>query len=183
MEQNSKKKQEVLIAQKIFCSTSSDNEYITKIGNNFISCTCPAGGRKQLCKHIREIILENIEQIKVSNPEFYTLLQEALDAQNSNVLTQEEKKEIYSKIIKVDKETAEAAYNNTILLEIPTSLETWAKNKAIKFIASINKQIRNHKEWLKMGFIDKETYKKCIHDILSVIKYIKEYDFETEDDI
>ncbi|MCQ2789095.1 MAG: hypothetical protein MJ229_01830 [bacterium] len=169
-----------IIEQREFKSSSSNNIYITTLYSNCVSCTCPAGGKKQMCKHIKKIVFDNIEKIKTINPEFYDLLQTVLEACNSKILTQEEKREIYSKIVSVDKGVAEAAYLNSILNEIKNfdALYAWSENKALKFIESIDKKINQHKEWLKQGFIDEDTYIECVKKIMYAVKIIYEHDYD-----
>jgi len=53
-----------LITKKTIKSKTSDNIYTVWVFDNCVACTCPAGGKRQLCKHIIEIVHENLEQIK-----------------------------------------------------------------------------------------------------------------------
>ena len=54
---------EVILSKEIK-SSSSDNIYTVTLYKDKISCTCPAGGKKTLCKHMTSVLNENIDMIK-----------------------------------------------------------------------------------------------------------------------
>lgn len=59
-----------LIIKENIKSKTSNNEYEVYIFDNCIACTCPAGGKKQLCKHLISVIHKNLELIQKTAPEF-----------------------------------------------------------------------------------------------------------------
>lgn len=172
-----------IIEKREFKSSSSNNLYTTILYDNCICCNCPAGGRKQPCKHIKKILFDNIENIKNINLDFYKTIQDVLEVENSTNLTQEEKRKIYANIILVNKEIADAAHNNKLSLEISTDYNSWAENKASKFINSINRELNKNKEYLEMGLIDKDTYTNNAKEILSTIDLVNNYKFQINEDL
>ena len=162
-----------IIEKREFKSSSSNNLYTTILYDNCVCCNCTAGGRKQPCKHIKKLLFDTLDNIKNINLDFYKTIQDTLEVENSTGLTKDEKREIYSKIILVNKEIADAAHNNKLSLEISTDYNSWAENKASKFIDSINREISKNKEYLVAGLIDKDTYCNNIKAILSTIDLVK----------
>ncbi len=89
---------EVLILQKQIESTSSDNVYDVLFFTNCVACTCPAGGRKQLCKHIITTLKDNFELIDDKAPKLYGKLSELIKIKNDKSLDSKEKKELVKEL-------------------------------------------------------------------------------------
>lgn len=90
---------ENLILQKQIESTSSDNVYDVLFFANCVACTCPAGGRKQLCKHIINTFEENFESIKEKAPNLSKKLNELIEIKNDKHIDPKEKKELIKELI------------------------------------------------------------------------------------
>ena len=86
---------ENLIISEEIKSSSSDNIYTVNIYNNCVSCNCPAGGKKQICKHIISTVFNNTDKIKNEAPEFFEVLLNVFEIKNSKEVPQEQKKELY----------------------------------------------------------------------------------------
>ena len=84
---------ETLILQKQIESTSSDNVYDVLIFTNCVACTCPAGGRKQLCKHIITTFEENIDLLNSKAPLLSKKLVTLLKIKNDKKIDSKERKE------------------------------------------------------------------------------------------
>ena len=57
-----------IILEKQIKSKTSDNVYTVVIFDNAIACTCPAGGKKQICKHMVSVVHENLEYSSTFQP-------------------------------------------------------------------------------------------------------------------
>lgn len=83
---------ETLILQKQIESTSSNNVYDVLFFTNCVACTCPAGGRKQLCKHIINTFEDNFEIINEKAPQLSDKLNELIEIKNDKGIDPKEKK-------------------------------------------------------------------------------------------
>lgn len=108
---------ETLITHKTVQSKSSNNEYEVFIFNNCVACTCPAGGKKQLCKHLIAAIHENLELINRQAPDFCKQLVDLIELKQNKDIPQTKKLEEYAKVIYANKEITAASYQNTIGIE------------------------------------------------------------------
>ena len=106
-------------------SSSSDNIYEVTLYDNCISCTCPAGGKKSLCKHMIKVLHDNIEILQKEYPIFYKKISEALEMKNDKYKDIDEYKEVLEDIIYVNKAIAEKAHDNsTAVTKHPERTET-----------------------------------------------------------
>lgn len=103
-----------ILAQEKIKSSSSDNFYTVVLYDNCISCTCPAGGRKTLCKHMLKIIDNNLMLIKDANLEFLKELTLLLEMKNDKNHNLNDFKELSSKLIYSNKAIAEEAFYNAM---------------------------------------------------------------------
>lgn len=101
------------IANEDFKSSSSNNIYTTVLYDNCISCNCPAGGRKSVCKHMVSLIHSNLEVIKEKNSEFYNDLQLLLEMKNDKNKDLEKFKKLCDKLIYINRDIAEKAFENS----------------------------------------------------------------------
>jgi len=101
-----------LITKKTIKSKTSDNIYTVWVFDNCVACTCPAGGKKQLCKHIIEIVHENLEQIKEASPEFFNKLMYAIEVKYNKNIANEEKLKEYAKVVYLNKDIAQESIEN-----------------------------------------------------------------------
>ncbi len=102
-----------ILAQEEIKSSSSNNIYIATIYDNCISCTCPAGGRKTLCKHLISVIHNNLELIKQKNINFYNELITLLETKNDRIHDIEAFKSLSNKLIYSNKDIAQASFKNS----------------------------------------------------------------------
>lgn len=98
-------------------SSSSNNIYTVTIYDNCVSCTCPAGGKRMLCKHVIEVVHRNFEKIKKQSPDFFAALMEFIKARNDESIDRDLLKQYTKKIIYVNKEITKKAYNNKLNLD------------------------------------------------------------------
>lgn len=103
-----------LIVHEILKSKTSNNEYDVFIFDNCIACTCPAGGKKQLCKHLISTIHKNLEVINNVNPDFCKQLVNLIELKQNKNIPQNEKLEEYAKFIYSNKDIAAISHKNTI---------------------------------------------------------------------
>ena len=96
-----------IIAQEEIKSSSSDNVYEVTLYDNCISCTCPAGGKKCLCKHMVKVLHDNIEILQKEYPIFYKKISEALEMKKQ---LETKQKNYFYKIL-VDKNTKKQELN------------------------------------------------------------------------
>ena len=59
----------MIIERKVICqeevrSSSSDSIYLVSVYTNGISCTCPAGSHHTYCKHMQNVVSNNLDLIK-----------------------------------------------------------------------------------------------------------------------
>ena len=106
-----------ILAQEEVKSSSSNNIYTVTLYDNCISCTCPAGGRKTFCKHMVEIVYNNLDLIQHTNKQFYNDLILLLEMKNDRNHDIDDFKELSKKLIYSDKNIANQAYYNAKLLE------------------------------------------------------------------
>ncbi len=108
-----------IIATEEIKSSSSDNVYIVTLYDNCISCTCPAGGKKTLCKHALSVINQNLDFLRDNCPAFYNQISEIIKTKklpNSKELY----KQLASEIIFVNRELAEKSHDNAINIKTST---------------------------------------------------------------
>lgn len=60
-----------ILAQEEVKSSSSDNVYTVILYDNCISCTCPAGNKKEYCEHMQNLVYKNWQVLKKTNIGFY----------------------------------------------------------------------------------------------------------------
>lgn len=101
----------VILSEEIK-SSSSNNVYTVTVYQNQISCTCPAGGSKTLCKHMIEVIKKHSEELKQQTPEFLSEITNLIDAKKNKTKTKEEIKELSAKLIFVNRAISEKAHDN-----------------------------------------------------------------------
>ena len=105
-------------------SKTSDNVYTVVIFDNAIACTCPAGGKKQICKHMVSVVHENLEYIKEKAPAFFDALMNAIQVKfDKNILSREEKMKEYAKVVYLDKNIASISVENIKGIEISDKKE------------------------------------------------------------
>lgn len=161
-------KPDKLIISEEVKSSFSNNLYTVNIYNNCVSCNCPAGGKKQLCKHIISTVFNNTDKIKNEAPEFFEVLLNVFEIKNSKKVSQEQKKELYEQIMYVDAKIANKAYEHTIVL----SNEPKQPKEQNIIKVDINKKLSDAKNQLleiqSNNESDEETniqnsmnYKKC----------------------
>lgn len=102
-----------LIIHETVKSKTSNNEYEIFIFDNCIACTCPAGGKKQLCKHLISTIHKNLEIINNINPDFCKQLCNLIELKQNKNISQDEKLKEYAKFIYSNKDIAAASHKNT----------------------------------------------------------------------
>lgn len=132
-----------LLLHKTIQSKSSNNEYEVFIFNNCVACTCPAGGKKQLCKHLIAAIHENLELINQQAPEFCKQLVNLIELKQNKDIPQAKKLEEYAKVIYSNKEITAASYQNTIGIE----------ESDIEELEELAEILHNHR-WLTVHFYD-----------------------------
>ena len=101
-----------LIIHETVKSKTSNNEYEIFIFDNCITCTCPAGGKKQLCKHLISTIHKNLEIINNVNPDFCKQLCNLIELKQNKNVSQDEKLKEYAKFIYSNKTIAATAHKN-----------------------------------------------------------------------
>lgn len=93
-------------------SSSSDSIYQVTVYDNCVSCTCPAGGRKTLCKHILSVLTKNLELIKEKAPEFYNKIDVLFQLKKLN--HKEDYKKLSEEILYINRKIAEQAHDNAV---------------------------------------------------------------------
>lgn len=101
-----------LIIEKQIKSKSSNNIYTVFVFENAIACTCPAGGKKQLCKHMISVVHEHLEKIKNENPIFCEKLINTIEIKNNKNIPYSEKIKEYAKIVYLDKNITAVSIEN-----------------------------------------------------------------------
>lgn len=157
-----------LLAQEEVKSSSSNNVYIITLYDNCISCNCPAGGRKTLCKHAISVLTKNLELLRSANIEFYNKIDVLLQLKKNG--NKEDYKKLSEEVIFVNKETAEQAHNkavkiknskDNIFIQIIDSIESNFNNDQKKVILDIlpylNDNIRRTEIYLKRRLNEKKT--------------------------
>lgn len=165
-----------LIVHETIKSKTSNNEYDVYIFDNCIACTCPAGGKRQLCKHLISTIHKNLELIKQTSPDFCKQLGNLIELKQNKNVSQEEKLKEYAKFIYSNKNIAAAAHKNQ--QEIIDS--------DIRELNELSELLLNNK-WLGCNFYDfihqaqKENYSVFVSlrrpEILKLIQlgYLQEH--------
>ena len=126
-------------------SARTENRYIVTFYDNCVSCTCPAGGKKQLCKHVQKMFFNNLEYFKENAPIIYNNLIVAFEAKNNKELNRTQKLEEYAKVVYVNKDIAEEAWSNAYAYE-PEYTEitnSATDNNSLDVDTTINKTITN----------------------------------------
>lgn len=101
-----------LIVKEIVNSETSSNTYEVSVYDNCICCTCPAGCKKQICKHMVEVIHKNFDKIKAEVPEFSKELMRIIEIKLNTDIPKEEKMKEYEKIIFLNKTIAQESIKN-----------------------------------------------------------------------
>lgn len=131
-------------------SSSSNNVYAVTLYDNCISCTCPAGGKKSLCKHMIKVIHDNMESLQKDYPNFYKLLSDALIMKNDKYKDANQYKKLLEQIIYVNRQIAEKSHNNAKVIDKhPERTET------IRFRVT-----EEEKQFLKAALYDFRKYGK-----------------------
>lgn len=130
-----------LIIEKKVKSKTSNNEYLILIYDNCLVCTCPAGGKRQLCKHLISTIYENLEILQQNYPDYTNDLLNLIEIKQNKNLSREEKQIEYAKFIYSNKEIATAAHLNSVEI----------KNSDLKELDEI-KNLCLSDEWLAKNF-------------------------------
>lgn len=131
----------IICKRKIQSSTYPGIIYTTSIYENCVSCTCPAGGNKMLCKHVIKVVYDNFELIKREYPHFVKELIEYIEVKNDPNTSVQKLKKYASKLVYVDKLIKEESYKNS---------EKYEKYKEIEE-NSITELYRNTDEDTKKG--------------------------------
>lgn len=151
---------ESLIVHENIKSKTSNNEYDVFIFENCIACTCPAGGKKQLCKHLISTIHKNLEIINSAAPDFCMQLVDLIELKQNKNISQEEKLQEYAKYIYVNKEISTLAYKHT--QEIAES--------DVQELEELAELFRENK-WLSVNFYNFiHTAQKNPHSIFVALK-------------
>lgn len=107
----------ILLIKQEIKSSSSDNVYEVNLYDNCISCNCPAGGKKSLCKHMVKVIHDNVELLQDKYPEFYNVLSDVLIMKNDKNKDVDKYKSLLEGIIYVNRKIAEKAHDNSKVLD------------------------------------------------------------------
>ena len=105
-----------ILFEETIKSKTSDNAYSIIFFEKYVVCTCPAGGKKTLCKHIIKCFHDNFELVKNKSPYLYDALLKAIEAKDNKNLSKEEKAKIYKQIIYSNKEISMLSYKNGDLI-------------------------------------------------------------------
>lgn len=105
-----------ILFEETIKSKTSNNAYSIIFFEKHVACTCPAGGKKMLCKHIISCFHQNFELVKNKSEYLFNALIEAIEAKDNKNLSKEEKAEIYKKIIYSNKEISMLSYKNGDLI-------------------------------------------------------------------
>lgn len=106
-----------LLLNETIKSKTSNNIYEIFFFDNCVACTCPAGGRRTLCKHIIQVFHDNFELIKEQAPVLFEKLLKTIEIKNNKSISKDEKNEAYMEIIYSNKEISEKSHLNTIEIE------------------------------------------------------------------
>lgn len=131
------------IAEETVKSSSSDNVYTVTLYDNCISCTCPAGGRKTLCKHMVGIIHHNLEVLKNKNSAFHKDICYLLEMKNDKNHDVATFKNLSSMLIFSDKNIAQQSFFNST----PFVNEKIKKNDSVKNIKNDIDNINIHQQF------------------------------------
>ena len=101
-----------IILEKQIKSKTSGNVYSVFIYENAIACTCPAGGKKQICKHMINVVYDNLDYINAKTPEFFNKLMQAIEIKNNKNISYEDKLKEYAKIIYLNKNIVDESIKN-----------------------------------------------------------------------
>ncbi|MDD3149205.1 MAG: hypothetical protein PHV68_00065 [Candidatus Gastranaerophilales bacterium] len=101
----------LLVSQKVKSKTSN-NEYEVYIFDSCVVCTCPAGGKKQLCKHLISLIHNNFELLKEKAPNFLPKLIQAIEVKNSKEIPYKDKFKEYAKVMYLNKDIVDESIQN-----------------------------------------------------------------------
>lgn len=112
-----------VIVEKKVKSKTSDNIYSVFVFENAIACTCPAGGKKQICKHMINVVHEHLEDIREKAPIFFKKLMHAIEIKQDKNISYEEKLQEYAKVVYLDKSITTVSINNIKNLEKSDKIE------------------------------------------------------------
>lgn len=101
-----------IIIEKQIKSKTSDNIYSVFIFENAIACTCPAGGKKQICKHMINVAHDNLDYIKEVSPEFFNKLMHAIEIKCNKNISYDDKLKEYAKVVYLDKNITSISIEN-----------------------------------------------------------------------
>ncbi len=101
-----------IILEKQIKSKTSGNIYSVFVYENAIACTCPAGGKKQICKHMINVVYDNLDYIKDKSPEFFSKLMQAIEVKNNKNISYEDKLKEYAKIVYLNKNIVDESIKN-----------------------------------------------------------------------
>ena len=157
-----------ILAQETVKSSSSDNVYTITLYDNCISCNCPAGGRKTLCKHALGVLTKNLDLIKETNIKFYNKIDVLL--QLKKIGNKEDYKELSEEILFIDKKIAEQAHNkaakikndkdNTfihIIDSIEKNFDDQQKKVILEILPHLHDNIKRTEMYLKRRLKEKKT--------------------------
>ena len=162
---------ENIIDKKEFKSSSSDNIYTTILYDNCFACTCPAGGRRTMCKHIKQIIEDNISTLINDFPDFYNKISVIL----SDNTDKEKKKELYKKLSFSNKEIADLSYINTLYQDVNIEdIKAQAEARAQKFINTTTNMKNKLEEAVKINLISFEEFNEATQYLKQSIKTISD---------
>lgn len=101
-----------LIIQEQVKSKTSGNVYTVGFYDNCVFCTCPAGGKKQLCKHIIALTHKHFEVLKENCPDFLEKLLKTIEIKSNKGIPYEEKLKEYAKIMFLNKDIVKESIDN-----------------------------------------------------------------------
>lgn len=93
-------------------SSSSDSVYTVRIYENCMSCNCPAGSKKTLCKHMLSVVKNNESTITENAQILKSGISQILALKSMPRYSKEELKKLSANFIYVNKEIAEAGHEN-----------------------------------------------------------------------
>lgn len=134
-----------ILAQEEIKSSSSDNIYTVTLYDNCVSCNCPAGGRKTLCKHALSVLSKNTELIKNVNGEFYNKIDVLF--QLKKLGNKEDYKKLSEEILFVDKQIAQQAHNKA------TKVKNEKDHQFTSLIDSIEKNFDNEQKMILLDLL------------------------------
>ena len=148
---------EELLFEEQIKSSSSDAIYTVKIYHNCLSCNCPAGSKKTLCKHMIKVLQSHQKEIEEQATFLWGEITQLLVIKSQPNYSKEKLKEMASKVIFVNKEIAETGHDNAVKIKLST------RNEFTKIIDIIETKFTAEQR----------------EDILEILKNIKPHLFKT----